>query len=80
METKRPGPTGDFPHGKLAPDDKGGINVALSAFKAPDGRHMVRIDFGAPVDWLALPREQALVFGHTLIKFADPEADGGNRD
>jgi hypothetical protein len=76
-EVKLPklGPTGDFPHGKLFGDDQGGINVALRRFTAPDGRRMVRIDFGKPVDWLALPREQALAFAAVIAHFAGEEDD-----
>jgi hypothetical protein len=65
---KRPGPTGDFPHGKLSPDDEGGINVALSHFTAPDGTLMVRLDYGKPVSWLALPRVQAVAFASLILK------------
>jgi hypothetical protein len=67
---KRPGPTGDFPHGKLADDDEGGINVALSRFRAPDGERMVRLDFTKPVAWLALPSERAIAFALTLLQYA----------
>lgn len=67
---KRPGPTGDFPHGKLSEDDEGGINVALSRHLAPDGTPMVRIDFGKPVAWLSLPRDQAIEFALTMMKHA----------
>jgi hypothetical protein len=71
----RPGPTHDFPHGKLSPDDQGGINVELSAFTAPDGRRMVRINFGKPVDWLALPRDRALEFAAFITHFANKDKD-----
>jgi hypothetical protein len=65
------GPTGDFPHGKLNDDDEGGINVALSRHRAPDGTQMVRLDFGPkPVAWLSLPSEQAIHFAMSLLKFA----------
>jgi hypothetical protein len=64
------GPTGDFPHGKLSDDDEGGINVALSGHPAPDGTPMVRLDFGKPVAWLSLPRDQAIQFAMVLLKHA----------
>jgi hypothetical protein len=67
---KRPGPTGDFPHGKLSDDDEGGINVALSRFRAPDGESMVRLDFGKPVAWVTLPNEEAIRFAMSMLKFA----------
>lgn len=64
------GPTGDYPHGKLSEDDEGGINVALSHHIAPDGARMVRLDFGKPVAWLSLPREQAVAFALLILKHA----------
>lgn len=68
--TDKPGPTGDFPHGKLYADDEGGINVAISSHIAPDGSQMVRFDFGKPVAWLSLPREEALAFASLIVKHA----------
>jgi hypothetical protein len=65
-----PGPTGDYPHGKLSTDDEGGLNVAISHFMAPDGTRMVRFDYGKPISWLALPREQAVEFAVTILKHA----------
>lgn len=67
---KKPGPTGDYPHGKLYEDDEGGINVALSNHEAPDGTLMVRFDFGKAVKWLSLPREQAVAFASLILKHA----------
>lgn len=66
----RIGPTGDFPHGKLSHDDKGGLNMALSHLDAPDGSRIVRLDFGYPVDWIAMPRDEALAFAALLIHHA----------
>jgi hypothetical protein len=64
------GATGDFPHGKLSNDDEGGINVALSGHLAPDGTPMVRLNFGQPVAWLSLPRDQAIQFAMAILKHA----------
>ena len=66
----RIGPTGDYPHGKLSPDDEGGLNVALSHFTAPDGSRMVRLDFAKPIRWLALPRSEAVEFASLIIHHA----------
>ena len=55
------GPTGAFPRGKLSPDDKGELAVAISTM----GEY-VRIDFGTPVDWVCLPPDQALAFASTI--------------
>ncbi len=65
-----PGPTGGYPHGKLNSDDEGGINVALSSRMAPDGTRMVQFNFGKPVAWLSLPREQAVAFASLILKHA----------
>jgi hypothetical protein len=70
MKKPQPGPTGDYPHGKLSPDDEGGINVALSHHFAPDGSLMVRLDFGKPIAWLSLPRDEAVAFAMVILKHA----------
>jgi hypothetical protein len=70
MSSDRPGPTGDYPHGKLSDDDEGGLSVAMSHFIAPNGDRMVRLDFGKPITWVALPREQALNFAAFIVHHA----------
>jgi hypothetical protein len=70
VKKPQPGPTGDYPHGKLGPDDEGGINVALSHHDAPDGTPMVRFDFAKPVAWLSLPRDHAVAFAFLILKHA----------
>jgi hypothetical protein len=57
------GPTGDYPHGKLRPDDEGGLNCAI----AVDKNGMVFIDFGKAVNWLALPKEEAIELAKILL-------------
>jgi hypothetical protein len=70
------GATGDFPDGKLAPDDEGGLNAALVA----DHQHgMVRIEFGKNLSWLALPPDSARQLAASLITFAD-QLDGGRNE
>ena len=62
------GGTGIFGRGQLAPsdgEDEGDIRIAVAA----DG-DLVRIDFGKPVAWLALPKENALGFAQILQKKA----------
>jgi hypothetical protein len=44
--------------------------VAVSHFMAEDGTRMVRFDYAKPVSWLALPREQAVEYGVTILKHA----------
>jgi hypothetical protein len=60
-----PGPTGDFPHGRLNPDDEGGLKIAISQEKG-----VVRIDFGEPTAWIGLPPELALEFASLIAKHA----------
>jgi hypothetical protein len=60
------GATGEFPDGKLNDDDEGELRLMIS--KEGDN---VRIDFGKPISWLALPKEDALTFANLLIKRAE---------
>jgi hypothetical protein len=59
------GPTGDFPLGKLNEHDEGGLNIAMG----PDNG-CVRIEFGMPTAWIALPPDQALAFASLIVKHA----------
>ncbi|HEY1888465.1 MAG TPA: hypothetical protein VGG86_20850 [Roseiarcus sp.] len=59
------GSTDDFPRGKLNPDDEGGLNIAIGSEV-----DCVRIDFGEPIAWIALPPDQALAFASLIVKHA----------
>lgn len=59
------GPTGDFPAGKVAPHDEGGLMMGITNF---NGR--VVIDFGKPVRSLGFTRTDALNLAKTLIERA----------
>jgi hypothetical protein len=62
-ELPKIGPTGEHhPRGKLRPDDAGGLDCAVSV---KDG--MVFLDFGAPVTWLALSKDDTLALVRLLI-------------
>ncbi len=61
------GATGQFPDGKINRSDEGGI--ALGVAYDPT-KNLVRIDFGKPVAWLALPPESAIEFAKLLLKHA----------
>jgi hypothetical protein len=62
------GPTGRFPQGDVGRDDNGELQVAV----ATDYQHaVVRIVFGAPVGWLALPAEEARALAQMLVEKAD---------
>lgn len=70
MNKDKPGPTGDFPEGKLNPDDEGGLNIAVSHEIRPSGAAVVRIDFGSPTAWVAMGADQALAFASIIVKHA----------
>lgn len=64
--TDKLGPTGDFPDGKLNPQDEGGLQMAIHT----EG-HVVRIDFGSPVAWVAFEPPIARTLAAALLKAAD---------
>jgi hypothetical protein len=59
------GPTGDFPQGQLNADDEGGLIMAISS----EGG-CVRLDFGKPTAWIALPPDEGLALASLLVKRA----------
>jgi hypothetical protein len=59
------GPTGRFPQGKLNETDEGELTLSIGTEKGN-----VRVDFGTPVAWFALPPELALQFASTIVKHA----------
>jgi hypothetical protein len=65
MPDDKLGPTKDFPLGKLNETDEGGLQLAISEEKGT-----VRVDFGSPVAWFALPPDQALAFASLIVKRA----------
>lgn len=50
----QPGPTEEFPNGKMNEDDEGELQIAIYAY---DGRVILR--FGKPVSWIGFPAEHA---------------------
>jgi hypothetical protein len=59
------GATGQFPEGKLTPEDEGEIRIGITHL---DGK--VVLDFGKRVAWLGLTPDQADEIAATLIKHA----------
>ena len=57
------GATGEFPRGKLNPDDEGEIRLAIT-----HRRNDIIIDFGKPVHWIGFPFQDAEKFVNLLIK------------
>lgn len=66
METTRPeniGKTGKFPQGKLTDLDEGEVVFRIFHYE-----NKVIIDFGTPVEWIAIDRNQALELARTIRK------------
>lgn len=62
---ERLGASGRFPEGKLNENDEGELRLAVTS---KDGK--VIVDFGKPVNWLGLSRDQAMEFAKLLRKHA----------
>ena len=61
------GATGEFPMGKIADEDEGSLRMGI-AYDPIDG--IVRVEFGKPVAWLGLPKENAIALARSLLKHA----------
>jgi hypothetical protein len=59
------GATGDYPQGRLTPDDEGGLCIAIGA---RDGK--VIVDFGKAVSWIGFDPQQALELAASIEKRA----------
>ena len=60
------GATGEFPKGKIAPEDEGEIAFAVGH---RDGK--VVIDFGKSVAWLGMEQHQAIALANTILSHAN---------
>lgn len=56
------GPTGQYPDGKLMDDDEGELTIAVWH----KDKNVV-ISFGTHVSWIALPPDEAIRLGETII-------------
>lgn len=63
--SKRPGPTGRFPQGKMHPSDEGELRIAITH----KGGKVV-IDFGKPTAWIGLDPERADALAELLKQHA----------
>jgi hypothetical protein len=52
-----------FPDGKISLDDEGRAKVMIS-----HDENLVRLDFGKPLAWLAMPKSQALQFVFVILE------------
>ena len=64
--TNKLGPTGQFPDGKLTPQDEGEIQIGVT--NTNEGS--VIIKFGKSIEWLAMPPQQAADFAMLLVAHA----------
>ena len=68
------GATGQFPRGKLDLTDEGELQMALIGAEVRMG--VVRIEFGKPIAWVALPAHQARELAGLLIEKAEEVEKG----
>lgn len=61
------GATGKFPMPAISEDDEGQLRMAVG-YDAANG--LVRLEFGTPVAWLALPPPEAIELARVLLKRA----------
>lgn len=61
------GASGQFPMGRISDDDEGELRLAV-AYDPIDG--IVRLEFGKPVAWLGLPKENAIALARSLLRHA----------
>jgi hypothetical protein len=61
------GATGNFPNGKLNSDDEGDLAIRIAS---DPKKGVVMIDFGKPVNWVGLPKDQAFELAEILKKRA----------
>jgi hypothetical protein len=62
------GATGRHPFGRLGADDEGELRAAIAIDRA---QGVIRIEFGKPVAWLALPSGFARDLARLLVEKAD---------
>ena len=62
------GPTGMRPYGQSGPEDEGELTMAMGLDRA---HGLVRMEFGKPVGWLALPAGHARHLAALLVQAAD---------
>jgi hypothetical protein len=63
---KKIGPTKQYPHGKLNPEDRGELAVGVRVEKG-----MIVVDFGTDLSWVALTPESAIEFATVLLAKAN---------
>ena len=59
----KPGPTGEFPAGKMTDEDEGAIAIKVASHATGN----VVIEFGKPVAWIAMPPAMARQLAASLM-------------
>jgi len=67
LRDKVPGPTKQFPLGKVNEDDEGELNVAIYT----DKKGTIFLDFGKPTAWIGLDPTSARLLASKLTKYAE---------
>lgn len=66
----KPGPTGQFPNGKINDYDDGEIAVKVGC-----QNNIIVIEFGTPIQWFGMPKKHAQVFIEILKKYLNELKD-----
>jgi hypothetical protein len=66
-DEKKLGKTGNFPQGKIAPDDEGELRMAIGH----NANRKVMVNFGTPVVWFLMDPEGAREMARALLQHAD---------
>lgn len=67
MNDLKPGPTGRTPKGVLQEDDQGEFAAVIGVDKK---KNIMYLNFGTPIMWFAMNREQAKILGTALLEHA----------
>ena len=71
MDDKKPGPTQQFPEGKIHKDDSGELKIAVGPITDPLTKETkLLIQFGTSVSWIAMTADQATEFAKMIRKKA----------
>lgn len=67
-ENSKLGPTGEFPDGKIHPDDEGELKIEIGIDVE---KNIVVMHFGRPMAWIGMIPEQAMEIADDLINKAN---------
>lgn len=65
---------GEYPNGKLGPDDQGAVAVGFSSEPG-----IVKMHFPKPCLWIGFTPDEAIAMAESLIQHARAANKGGNR-